>query len=92
MTFEQSSKYEYISVRILSETKKKIDKIAFATGRFRNEVINTLLQFGVENCEIEEKNKQPIENPCKECGRKPYCPGVCYPRRDYERALKKKGK
>ena len=33
-----------------------------------------------------------MTNPCTNCKRKPNCPRVCYPRRDYERALKKKGK
>lgn len=28
-------------------------------------------------------------NPCQNCKRKTNCPSVCYPKRDYERAVKK---
>ena len=30
-------------------------------------------------------------NPCDECRKKHRCPKVCYPRRDYERAIGKRG-
>ncbi len=33
-----------------------------------------------------------MTNPCEKCKKKPNCPRVCYPRRDYERAIRKKGK
>lgn len=29
-------------------------------------------------------------NPCAKCKRKPNCPSICYPKKDYERAMKKK--
>lgn len=32
-----------------------------------------------------------IHNPCDNCKKKPNCPKVCYPKRDYLRALKKIG-
>lgn len=31
-----------------------------------------------------------MTNPCDKCKRKPHCPERCYPRADYERALKKR--
>ena len=31
-------------------------------------------------------------NPCENCKRKPNCPDVCYPKKDYKRALKKRAK
>lgn len=30
-----------------------------------------------------------MTNPCENCKKKPNCPRVCYPRRDYERSKKK---
>lgn len=41
-------------------------------------------------------NKLPEEemmkNPCENCKRKPNCPQPCFPLRDYNRALNKKGR
>ena len=36
--------------------------------------------------------KNRPRSPCLSCGKKPNCPAVCYPRRDYLRALKKAGR
>ena len=33
-----------------------------------------------------------MENPCKKCKRKPNCPDVCYPKKDYKRAMKKRAR
>lgn len=30
-----------------------------------------------------------MQNPCENCKRKNNCPTLCYPRKDYNRALKK---
>ena len=32
-----------------------------------------------------------IKSPCEKCKKKPNCPKVCLPKRDYLRALKKRG-
>ncbi len=42
-----------ISVRISEETLSKLDKIAAETNYSRNELINLMLAYGVENIEIE---------------------------------------
>lgn len=34
--------------------------------------------------------RQSSKHPCKECRRKPNCPSVCYPKRDWERGQKKR--
>lgn len=47
--------YRTFSVRIKEETIKKLEDIADRTNRSRNELVNLLLEFGVENCEIVEK-------------------------------------
>ncbi len=33
--------------------------------------------------------KKQIANPCDKCKKKPNCPEVCYPKKDYERAMRK---
>lgn len=47
--------YRTFSVRVREETIKKLEDIADRTNRSRNELVNLLLEFGVENCEIVEK-------------------------------------
>lgn len=42
-----------ISVRISEDTLSKLDKIAGETNYSRNELINLMLAYGVENIEIE---------------------------------------
>ncbi|MBO6307387.1 MAG: ribbon-helix-helix protein, CopG family [Oribacterium sp.] len=42
-----------ISVRISEDTLSKLDKIAAETNYSRNELINLMLAYGVENIEIE---------------------------------------
>ncbi len=45
--------YQVISLRIRRETLDRLDGIASETNRSRNEVINILLQYGIEHVEIE---------------------------------------
>ncbi len=45
--------YKVISVRLRERTLEKIDQAAGATNRSRNEVINIILDHGVEILEIE---------------------------------------
>lgn len=41
-----------VSVRLPNELIKKIDEIAEKTGRTRNEIIQTCLEFSIENLEV----------------------------------------
>lgn len=41
-----------ITVRISEITLTKLDKLAAASNRSRNELINIMLEYGVENAEI----------------------------------------
>ena len=45
--------YKLISVRIKEETLEALDKLAAETNYSRNELINVLLQYGVEHVEVE---------------------------------------
>lgn len=44
-----------ISLRLSKEMLKQIDEIAADTGRTRNEILVTSLEFALDNLEIEEK-------------------------------------
>lgn len=41
-----------VSVRLPNELIQKLDEIAEETGRTRNEIIQTCLEFSIENLEI----------------------------------------
>lgn len=44
--------YKTFSIRIKDETVSKLDKFAEKTNRSRNELINILLDFAIENSEV----------------------------------------
>lgn len=46
--------YKVFSVRIKDETVARLENIAQKTNRSRNELINIMLEFGIDNCEITE--------------------------------------
>lgn len=47
--------YKTFSIRIKETTVERLDQIANETNRYRNEIINIMLEFGIENCEITEE-------------------------------------
>ena len=46
--------YRTFSIRIREETVDELEKIAEETNRSRNELINILLDYAIENCEISD--------------------------------------
>ncbi len=46
--------YKVFSIRIKDNIAVKLDDLAAKTNRSRNELINIILEFGIENCEISE--------------------------------------
>lgn len=44
--------YKTFSIRIKEETVEKLDELSSITNRSRNELINTLLDFAISNCEV----------------------------------------
>lgn len=46
--------YKTFSVRVKEETVEKLEEISQQTNRSRNELINLMLEFGIQNCEIKE--------------------------------------
>lgn len=50
--------YKVFSVRIKDETVERLEQIAQETNRSRNELINMMLEFGIENCEITDPKEK----------------------------------
>jgi len=46
--------YKVFSVRVKEDIVERLDELSAATNRSRNELINIMLEFGVNNCEIKE--------------------------------------
>ena len=46
--------HKVFSIRIKEDTASKLDNLAEATQRSRNDLINILLDFAMDNCEITE--------------------------------------
>ena len=44
--------YKTFSIRIKDETVGKLDKLSTETNRSRNELINILLDYAIENSEV----------------------------------------
>lgn len=51
---DKNGKYAMISVKLKAETAAQIEQIAKETNRSRNDVLNLMLEFGIECCEITE--------------------------------------
>lgn len=47
--------HKVFSIRIKDETLERLDDIARRTNRSRNDLINMLLDFGMDHCEIDER-------------------------------------
>ncbi|MBQ9744545.1 MAG: ribbon-helix-helix protein, CopG family [Clostridia bacterium] len=44
--------YKTFSIRIKDETTEKLNELAIKTNRSRNELINILLDYAMDNCEV----------------------------------------
>ena len=44
--------YKIFSIRIKDETVEKLNKLSEETNRSRNELINILLDFAIDNCKV----------------------------------------
>ncbi len=51
-SFKGEDGYKTFSVRIKEDTVKELDRLAKETNRSRNELINILLNFAIENCDV----------------------------------------
>lgn len=52
--FKGEDGYKVFSIRIKDEIADQLDDLAKKTNRSRNELINIILRFGIDNCEIED--------------------------------------
>lgn len=48
--------YKTFSVRIKNDIVEQLDRVAFNTGRSRNELISIMLKFALDNCGINDRN------------------------------------
>lgn len=46
--------YKTFSIRVKDETVNELDRISQETNRSRNELVNILLQFAIQNCKIQK--------------------------------------
>lgn len=44
--------YKTFSIRIKDETVARLNELAEQTNRSRNELVNILLDYGMDNCEV----------------------------------------
>ena len=44
--------YKVFSIRIKDDTVNKLDNLAKVSNRSRNDLINLLLDYAIENCEV----------------------------------------
>lgn len=51
-TLKGEDGYKTFSIRIKDETVTKLDTLSKESNRSRNELINILLDYAIENCEI----------------------------------------
>ena len=45
--------YKVFSIRIKDDLVEKLDRLAQQTNRSRNDLINSLLDFAIDHCEVE---------------------------------------
>ncbi len=51
-TLKGEDGYKVFSVRLKDETVQRLDKLSENSNRSRNELINTLLDYALDNCEV----------------------------------------
>ncbi len=55
--------YKTFSIRVKDETVRELDKLGSETNRSRNELINILLTFAIQNCDVNNFKKAPGREP-----------------------------
>lgn len=89
LIFEQEKKCCTVTFSLQNRQIDKIDEIAMKTNRSRSNIVQTMIDFSLENCEIEESEN--FKNPCLACNHKMNCPGSCRAYERYDRHLKRFG-
>lgn len=49
--------YKTFSIRVREDIVGELDKLSAETNRSRNELINKMLEFALENCEVTDSSK-----------------------------------
>ena len=53
--------HKVFSIRIKEETVERLDQIASQTNRSRNDLINLLLDYAMDYCEIRDETKNDLQ-------------------------------
>lgn len=51
-TLKGEDGYKIFSIRIKEDTVKRLEELSSETSRSRNELINIMLDFALDNCEV----------------------------------------
>ncbi len=51
-TLKGEDGYKIFSIRIKEDTAKRLEELSSETSRSRNELINIMLDFALDNCEV----------------------------------------
>lgn len=51
-TLKGEDGYKTFSIRIKEDTVKRLEELSSETSRSRNELINIMLDFALDNCEV----------------------------------------
>lgn len=55
--YKGEDNHKTISIRFKTDIVDRLDKLADKTGRSRNELVNILLDFAIERCELTEESE-----------------------------------
>ena len=58
-TLKGEDGYQTFSIRIKDETTENLNKLAEIANRSRNELINILLDYAIDNCEVNASGLAP---------------------------------
>jgi len=54
--------HKVFSIRIQEDTVDRLDEISVQTGRSRNELVNMLLEFALDNCKVDKETITKIDD------------------------------
>lgn len=50
--------HKIFSIRVKDETIERLDELVQITKRSRNEIINMMIEYGLENCTIDDSTQK----------------------------------
>lgn len=56
--FKGDDGHRTFSIRVTDEMAEKLDELVQITKRLRNEIINMMIEYGLENCTIDDSQQK----------------------------------